>query len=219
MMYNPSDLEQDTTALINYINQVGGVQDILMWTGVVSDVLSVFNSPWIDIVNALKNNYGFRTDVPWSGVTPPPPPPSTKVTVAGSPATCSRDGTTIDYFFVGSDRAMWHRHNKQWDSIGGICTSAPAVIAGFENPGRIDVFVRGNDQALYQKIWDGTKWIDWHSLKGVVLAGTDPSVTISNGMLNVTVIGGGYAVYTKSSADGVTWPKDWTLEAEPTIRA
>ena len=222
MMYNPSDLEQDTTALINYINQVGGVQDVLMWTGVVSDVLSVFNQPWANIVSTLKTTYGYRTDSPWSGVTPPPPPPSTTVTVASSPATCSRDGTTIDYFFLGSDKAIWHRHNKQWDSIEGVGASAPAAIAGFKNPGRIDVFVRGEDAGIYQRTWDGAKWNplkDWNSLTGVVLAGTDPSVSIVNGMLTVTVIGGGHAVYTKSSADGVTWPMYWTLEAESTIRA
>jgi hypothetical protein len=75
MMYNPSDLEQDTTALIDYINQIGGVQDTLMWTGVVTDILSVFNQPWLGIVNALKNAFGFRSDLPWTTVTPPPPPP------------------------------------------------------------------------------------------------------------------------------------------------
>jgi hypothetical protein len=66
---NPTDLELDTTVLINYINSIGGVQDVLMWTGLGSDILSIFNRPWAGIVSALKSAFGFRTDTLWAGAT------------------------------------------------------------------------------------------------------------------------------------------------------
>ena len=33
---------------------------------------------------------------------------------------------------------------------------------------RLDVFVRGTDNALYHKYWNGRQWIDWENLGGVL---------------------------------------------------
>ena len=45
-------------------------------------------------------------------------------------------------------------------------TSAPAVVSW--GPNRIDTFVKGTDNALWHKAWDGFNWNNWESLGGVL---------------------------------------------------
>jgi len=45
-------------------------------------------------------------------------------------------------------------------------TSDPAVVSW--EPDRIDIFVRGADNALWHKCWDHGRWSDWESLGGVL---------------------------------------------------
>jgi hypothetical protein len=197
MMYNPSDLEQDTTALINYINQVGGVQDILMWTGVVSDVLSVFSSPWIDIVNVLNANFGFRTDAPWSTITPTPP----STAIAFKAATGVQGG--VDELALGSDTAVWNKSvDGKWYSLGGSVTSAPV---GVYRNGLLDVFVRGmNGRCWHIPQRSGTIWGAWEDIGGDILAGTQPTATVDANGIKVLVIG----VY--NGKPNGTWKKTYS---------
>ena len=44
---------------------------------------------------------------------------------------------------------------SEWESLGGELTSDPVAVS--LGNGRIDVFVRGTDKALWHKWWDGTK--------------------------------------------------------------
>jgi hypothetical protein len=44
--------------------------------------------------------------------------------------------------------ASWH----QWESLGGILTSGPAAASWDTN--RLDVFVRGEDNALWHNWWN-----------------------------------------------------------------
>jgi chitodextrinase len=53
-----------------------------------------------------------------------------------------------------------------WTSLGGILTSSAAVASSGTT--RSDVFVRGTDNALYQRTWNGTSWSPWTSLGGVL---------------------------------------------------
>ncbi len=62
---------------------------------------------------------------------------------------------------AGSDR---------WESLGGVITSGPDVCSWGE--GRLDVFARGTDNALWHKWYDGG-WSDWESLGGQITS--DPS--------------------------------------------
>ena len=135
------------------------------------------------------------------------------ITFASSPAECSRDSNSVDVFVIGSDKACWHNHRigtswAGWDSIEGLCTSAPAVVARGEI---IDVFVRGSDAGLWNRQYDGTKWTAWRGLGGVILAGTAPAVTSKDAnSLDVFVIGTSNALYRKSLS-GTTWSA-WTDE-------
>ena len=71
-------------------------------------------------------------------------------------------------FARGTDGAIWHRAFAGswagWESIGGIGTSAPGATSW--GPGRIDVFVRGNDRGLWHKFWDAGTWSGWEGLGG-----------------------------------------------------
>ncbi len=78
-----------------------------------------------------------------------------------------------DVFAVGTDFAMYHMtlwdgvpaSGAQWSNLGGIFTSAPAVIAW--QGGRIDLFCLGTDRAMYRKIWNGAAWsFSWERLGG-----------------------------------------------------
>ena len=57
---------------------------------------------------------------------------------------------------------------QQWESLGGILTSEPTVSSWAS--GRLDVFGRGTDNALWHKWYDG-HWSDWESLGGVLTSG------------------------------------------------
>jgi hypothetical protein len=63
-----------------------------------------------------------------------------------------RDGTIVSW-------------SDNWQNLGGRLTSAPAVamIGSLRY-----VFVRGHDQQLAYKRWNGTEWSDWRNLGGAL---------------------------------------------------
>jgi hypothetical protein len=50
-----------------------------------------------------------------------------------------------------------------WESLGGVLTSGAGVCSWA--PGRLDVFARGTDNALWHK-WYDNRWTDWEFLGG-----------------------------------------------------
>lgn len=75
---------------------------------------------------------------------------------------------------------------SNWEDLGGVLTSAPTVASW--QPNRLDVFVRGTDNALYHKWWDGSRWLDWESLGGVL---TSPPGAVSWGPNRIDVFARG----------------------------
>ena len=72
-----------------------------------------------------------------------------------------------------------------WESLGGVLSSGPDVCSWAA--GRLDIFVRGTDDALWHK-WYDNGWSDWESLGGVLTS--DPTaVSWSNGRIDVFVRG------------------------------
>ena len=98
-----------------------------------------------------------------------------------SPAASGRRGTSIvDVFLRGSDNEVYHRYRDAigwslgWVSIGappGGATSAPAATSNAT--GKIDVFVRGGDAAIWRRTWT-TSCCPWSIVGGV--AGSAPAV-------------------------------------------
>ncbi|HSH61110.1 MAG TPA: hypothetical protein VK988_16015, partial [Acidimicrobiales bacterium] len=54
---------------------------------------------------------------------------------------------------------LWEPAASGWEPLGGHLTSGPAVASWGEN--RLDTFVRGPDNALWHKAWDGWGWTPW----------------------------------------------------------
>jgi hypothetical protein len=91
--------------------------------------------------------------------------------------------------------------------------SAPAVASNTD--GRLEVFVRGSDNALYhrsQAVAGGPDWNGWTSFGGVLTS--DPTVAQNaDGRLEVFIVGGDSALWHKSqtAASGSTWSSWSTL--------
>lgn len=91
-----------------------------------------------------------------------------------------------------------------WTSQGGVLSDSPSA-AGFN--GRVYVFAKGADRALYVKSSaDGRTYTGWQNLGGVLSAA--PAATSANGRLYVFAKGADDALYVKSSTDGATFT-DW----------
>jgi len=65
---------------------------------------------------------------------------------------------------VQSSSTVW----SDWEDLGGILVSEPGVSSWA--PGRLDVFVRGTDNALWHKWYNGS-WSGWESLGGTLNSG------------------------------------------------
>ena len=85
-----------------------------------------------------------------------------------------------------------------WESLGGVLTSGPGVSSW--KAGRLDVFVRGTDSALWHK-WFDNGWSGWESLGGV-LTSTPSAVSWGNGRIDVFVRGTDNALWHKWFQNG-----------------
>jgi hypothetical protein len=95
----------------------------------------------------------------------------------------------LDVFARGANDAMWHLwwHGGwgEWEDLGGVLQSDPAVASWGEN--RLDCFVQGTNHALHHKAWDG-RWHDWNDLGGVLASGYPPAaVSRTEGIIDVFV--------------------------------
>ena len=91
-----------------------------------------------------------------------------------------------------------------WESLGGEFTSAPAVCSW--GPGRLDVFGRGTDNALWHKWFTDGEWRGWTSLGGTLTA-PPAAVSWGVGRIDVFVRGGDLALWHKWFTGG-RW-SDW----------
>jgi hypothetical protein len=100
------------------------------------------------------------------------------------------------------------REWSEWESLGGELTSPPAAVSWGE--GRIDVFVRGTDRALWHKWFTGGEWSHWESLGGELNFG--PAVSSwGSRRLDVFVRGTDNTIFQRTFDNG--W-HDWTSIAE-----
>ncbi|HEX8126101.1 MAG TPA: serine hydrolase, partial [Allosphingosinicella sp.] len=98
--------------------------------------------------------------------------------IKGAPAAVAPTADTIDIYVRGMDDRLWqkwwdgskwHPSDDGWtvhDDGAFRLGSSPSVIsrgAGFR-----DVYVRGQDGAVYHKFWDGSKWNGWFGLGGSI---------------------------------------------------
>ena len=125
------------------------------------------------------------------------------------PAACNWGSAWTGWFVTGTDNNLYHMsvvNGKQsgWENLGGYLTSSPAAAS--PGSGRVNVFVRGSDGAVYQRYWPNAgSWSNWTSLGGQIPAGTGPAASSwGSGRLDLLVQGMNGALYHKSYS-GSTW--------------
>ena len=109
--------------------------------------------------------------------------------------------------YGGGAPELWNELNVKfgtptpWTSLGGYVTASPA--ASSSGASATDVFVRGSDNALWHRSWNGSGWSAWTSLGGNLLY--DPSA-VSQGPnhSDVFVIGTNHAIFHRAW-NGSTW--------------
>lgn len=94
------------------------------------------------------------------------------------------------YLLVGSHaQDAW---TGTWENLGGQITAAPAAASW--GPSNLQVFVRGTDQAVYEKAWNGSGWSGWTGLGGKTYFALS-AVSLGPGNMNVFATGTDYQVY------------------------
>ena len=106
-------------------------------------------------------------------------------------------------FLPASARAGTNWEDAAWSawSPAGAATSTPAVTSW--GAGRLDMFVRGQDNALWHRAWDGSAWTGWVSLGGT-LTSAPAAVSWGPGRIDVFARGPDDALW-HIAWTGATW--------------
>jgi hypothetical protein len=135
--------------------------------------------------------------------------------LASSPEATVRNPGRLDVFVQGTDGHVYQRFweatswNSEWighglPSGGTVVGDQPA--ATWSSPSRVDIFVRGSDDKLWQRTWNGSAWSGWARPVGTLgtldstpeATSYPPSATERN-----------IAVFTRGT-DGGVWGIDFT---------
>lgn len=144
--------------------------------------------------------------------------------LTSDPSAVSFEPGRIEVFYRGPDGGLWTiDFDGQWhqaQSLGNqlAAGSGPAVASPvakpqnvFNPPGqRLDVFIRGADNALHHRVRDQNGWHGWQSIGGMLTA--DPSAVSwgTTGRMDVFFRGSDNALYWRVF-DGYTWHNPETL--------
>jgi hypothetical protein len=105
--------------------------------------------------------------------------------VLGNPAAVSPTPTatsptgTIDLFGVGTDQNLYEDtwNGSSWSGwVKELSAPPPGVASGASptvsswGPGRLDVFIRGGDNAAWHNAWNGSSWSGWESQGGILVS-------------------------------------------------
>lgn len=143
-------------------------------------------------------------------------------TGVGAPAVVAWGPGHLDVFIRGAngnvlhkawnaDPGEWWPSQTDWQDLGGSIIGSPSAISW--GVGRVDLFVRGSDGRIYNKVWEqerGTWWPDqktWQDLGG---AGVGPPTVVTWGPGHIDVFmrgGNGNVLHKAWNADpGEWWP-------------
>ncbi len=88
-----------------------------------------------------------------------------------------------------------------YERLGGVCAPDSGPAAATWGPGHIDLFVRGGDNALHQKVYDNGAWGEWQNLGGVL--SSDPAaVSWGPGRIDVFARGADTHLYHRAYFGG-----------------
>jgi spore germination protein YaaH len=106
--------------------------------------------------------------------------------------------------YGGSSPELWAelkaKFGVPWSSLGGVLADGPDAASW--GPGRLDVFVRGQDKAIWHRAWNGAAWGGWEFLGGVATASPGVTSPAAN-RVDVFIRG----------QDGALWHKWWNGSA------
>jgi spore germination protein YaaH len=108
--------------------------------------------------------------------------------------------------YGGGAPELWNLLNAKfgtttpWYSLGGILTTGPEASSF---GARSDVFVRGTDNAIWHRDWDGTNWSAWDSLGGIATSDAS-AVSWGTNRIDLFVRGTDKAIWHRSW-NGATW--------------
>ena len=88
-----------------------------------------------------------------------------------------------------------------WEDLGGVITEGPGAASWAGN--RLDVFVKGSDNHMHHRWWDGVGWRGWEDLGGVI-DGAPAAVSWGPNRIDTFVRGMDNALHHKWW-DGVAW--------------
>ena len=136
-----------------------------------------------------------------------------------SPAAASWASNRLDVFWRGNgdDASLYRRtwNGSTWSSpagIGGSTSSSPAVAA--PGSGKLDVFVRGADNAVWLRRFDGVAWSGWSSLGGATFASPTATPRQGKAIVDVFVRGTNDEVLYRYR-NGSTWSSGWVSIGAP----
>jgi murein DD-endopeptidase MepM/ murein hydrolase activator NlpD len=140
--------------------------------------------------------------------------------LGAGPAAASAASGSLDFFYTGTDGALWHRSwgSTGWTaaaSLGGSLLGNPAAVSS--GGGRLDVFGEGQDKQLWHRAYSGGAWSGWEPLGGTLSAA--PAVASwGSGRLDVFIAGIDSQLWHKWW-DGTSWsgwePQGGALSAAP----
>jgi peptidoglycan hydrolase-like protein with peptidoglycan-binding domain len=151
------------------------------------------------------------------------------VNVTFGPAVVSWGVGRLDVFVRRMDRALWHTSFEggawqSWESLGApfgvLFGSLPSDVnpaATAWSVGRLDVFVRGVNHALWSKTFVSGAWQAWKSLGGSLTFGP-AAASWGEGHLDVFARGTDSALWHKEFAGG-SWQNWESLSAPLTLSA
>ncbi|HVM01690.1 MAG TPA: hypothetical protein VM263_03395 [Acidimicrobiales bacterium] len=110
--------------------------------------------------------------------------------LASSPEAATRGPNRLNVFVVGTDGSLWERfydsawnHGWIWHSAptpgvsGASATKSDPATVAWGASERVDLFVRGADDKLWQKFYDGAGWTAWFKPVGDLgTLGSEPDV-------------------------------------------
>lgn len=103
---------------------------------------------------------------------------------------------------TGLDGAVWNWANG-WQSEGGGSLGSPAAVS-WDTGGRLDLFIRGQDNALWQRGYQNGVWGSWISHGGILSSG--PGCTSwQAGRLFCAAVGQDGASLWGIGYDGIGW--------------
>jgi hypothetical protein len=88
-----------------------------------------------------------------------------------------------------------------WEKLEGTTLSGVAVA---KKDDRIDIFIRGDDNACWHNYWNGSYWVGWESLGGETIDTPGAEWSVSPAHLHVFVRGTDNGIYYKWW-DGAKW--------------